>query len=180
MHTITRTLLWRRRLWTQPASGKDSFQVLGTAYEKEVSQTLQRYLSMKVTQVGGRGDDGIDLMAEWALMEPAIKVIAQCKRIKSRVSPRVVRELEGTVLNCGLDHIGMLASTMPASEQCMDRIKHSKLPLMFMQISEFRINGVLMSHEFQQRFPQIVIAPIRNINGLHFEIYNGKLNMKSN
>lgn len=175
---MSRLLLLRRSLWTTPVSGPESFQVLGTAYEKEVAGSLETYLGMRVKRVGGRGDNGIDLAVDWDLPgSNQHRVIIQCKRITSKASPRLVRELEGTILTSGIKDIGILASTMEPSEQCLERIRHSKLCLMFMKICNSRIESFYSSHTFQSQFRDLIVAPIKQGQDLHYEFYYNQVRL---
>ncbi|KAF8633891.1 hypothetical protein AX15_001194 [Amanita polypyramis BW_CC] len=87
----------------------------GTAFEERSLKLLQENLSMSLQRVGGKEDGGIDLQGWWWLPtstpQPSAKlgvrplptdrlrlrVIAQCKAEKKKISPRYVRELEGVM-----------------------------------------------------------------------------------
>lgn len=115
-----------RVLPSSPAS--PSSVALGTAYERATGLFLAqspRFRLKGVVRVGGAGDQGIDLRANWDaahLTSPSssprtranaqtppspttstsaplsVPVIIQCKAESSRVGPSTVRELEGTLL----------------------------------------------------------------------------------
>ena len=73
---------------------------VGTHYEYTVLQTLRRY-ALSLDRIGGRDDAGIDLVGTWHLpereRERALRVLVQCKSLKTKLGPNVVRELEGTL-----------------------------------------------------------------------------------
>ncbi|KAH7345587.1 hypothetical protein B0J17DRAFT_43893 [Rhizoctonia solani] len=89
------------------AIGKLSSVVVGRAFEHRSLSLLQSRLSMSLTHVGARGDGGVDLQGWWWVphldegkdkQRRAIRVLAQCKALKSRLGPIHVRELEGAAL----------------------------------------------------------------------------------
>ncbi|GBE87560.1 hypothetical protein BKA93DRAFT_189869 [Sparassis latifolia] len=88
----------------------------GVAFEKRSLRLLEENLSMSLRHVGGKSDGGIDLQGWWWLPEVAlclrsqssiarheqarrmrIRVLAQCKDEKKKLSPKYVRELEGVL-----------------------------------------------------------------------------------
>lgn len=165
-----------RFLWTPPASGINSYQVLGTAYEATVRSVLERYLGLEsVRNVGGRGDAGIDLMADWNLPDKALNVMIQCKRVIKKSSPSLIREMEGAMLGAGFTdtsrHIGILASSMPPSEACMQRIQQSVLSLVFMLIESEHLMRLYSSFTFQKEHPEITVVPHRTGSSHHLHLY---------
>jgi len=85
----------------------------GTAFEERSLRILQDNLSMSLCRVGGRSDGGVDLQGWWWLptsspiSHPAIdpfqskrrriRILAQCKAEKKKMSPKYVREMEGVL-----------------------------------------------------------------------------------
>jgi hypothetical protein len=71
---------------------------VGTHYEYTAHAALRR-LGLDLVRTGGRADKGIDLLGYWYL--PGLpdgwplRVLVQCKALKKKASPNVVRELEG-------------------------------------------------------------------------------------
>lgn len=83
-----------RRLLSQPHTISTTH--LGTAYELHCLHLLGRQLRMDLTRVGGRGDGGVDLRGWWNLpSERRLRVLGQCKAEKTKVGPRLIREMEG-------------------------------------------------------------------------------------
>lgn len=82
----------------------------GVAFEERCLRVLQNNLSMTLHRVGGKSDGGIDLQGWWWLptsdeslhhhhtKRRRIRVFAQCKAEKKKISPKYVREMEGVVL----------------------------------------------------------------------------------
>ena len=79
----------------------------GTAFEERSLRILEAHLSMSLRRVGGKSDGGIDLLGWWWLPAPGshvstvprrrLRVLAQCKAEKKRMSPKYVREMEGVL-----------------------------------------------------------------------------------
>lgn len=112
----------------------------GTAFEKRSLRLLEKHLSMSLQRVGGKSDGGIDLQGWWWLPAPSssyasnhkpdsrdapsihdverrrIRVLAQCKATATKLSPNVVRELEGVLFRFMLQRSGgtrSLFGTLP-------------------------------------------------------------------
>ncbi|KAG8730419.1 hypothetical protein FRC11_006738 [Ceratobasidium sp. 423] len=86
---------------------KMSTVFVGRAFEHRSLSLLQSRLSMTLAHVGARGDGGVDLQGWWWVPRldeskgkdrRAIRVLAQCKALKSKLGPIHVRELEGAAL----------------------------------------------------------------------------------
>lgn len=79
----------------------------GTHFENRSIAVLEQHLSMSLRRVGGRGDEGIDMVGWWwipgvesgppPLQRRRIRVIAQCKAEKKKIGPKYIRELEGVL-----------------------------------------------------------------------------------
>ncbi|KAI9830945.1 MAG: hypothetical protein M1819_005328 [Sarea resinae] len=69
---------------------------IGTHYEYTCASSLSR-LQMRLTRVGGRADNGVDLVGHWAVPSAlhALRVLVQCKALSRAPGPHLVRELEG-------------------------------------------------------------------------------------
>jgi len=71
---------------------------VGTRYEYTAHSALRR-LGIDLVRTGGRADKGIDLLGYWYLPglpeRWPLRVLVQCKALKKKASPNVVRELEG-------------------------------------------------------------------------------------
>ncbi|KAG8681509.1 hypothetical protein FRC09_017430, partial [Ceratobasidium sp. 395] len=79
----------------------------GKAFEERCTKLLGSKLSMTLTNVGGRGDGGVDIQGWWWLprLSPEssserrrIRTIIQCKAFDKKLGPVHVRELEGAAL----------------------------------------------------------------------------------
>ncbi|KAE8352532.1 hypothetical protein BDV28DRAFT_135000 [Aspergillus coremiiformis] len=113
---------------------------IGTHYEYTVQQTL-RSSAFTLHRVGGRDDAGIDLVGTWHLphREHPIRVIVQCKSLKTKLSPNLVRELEGTFHQSPVgwrtgDEVGVLVGPREATKGVRDALARSKYPLIWMMI----------------------------------------------
>ncbi|KAL2008614.1 hypothetical protein VTN00DRAFT_6808 [Thermoascus crustaceus] len=115
---------------------------VGTHYEYTVLQSLRRF-AFTLHRVGGRDDAGIDLVGTWHLpdRESALRVIVQCKALKSRLGPNLVRELEGTFRNSPVgwrtnDKLGILVSPREATKGVRDAMARSGYPLLWMMMEQ--------------------------------------------
>lgn len=106
---------------------------------------------MKLTQIGGRGDRGIDLCGTWTPPTPTnvpprtIAVYVQCKAEQLRSGPRHLRELEGTLAMtaAGGDHIGILACIKPCTPGGIRQMLLSKKPLAYVCVTSHDEGGYL-------------------------------------
>jgi hypothetical protein len=159
-----------------PASGLDSFVELGNRYEESVRRMLG-FVGMELIKIGGRGDQGIDLHGVWSLdasFNP--KVIVQCKNISKPASPVLMRELEGTMMRSFTiaqaspvqKTIGIFASPMAPSDACMNQLRRSPFPLLYiktkMENADIWMEGVFSSFVFQKDFPQISTVVSRSLD----------------
>lgn len=161
-----------------PASGLDSFVELGNRYEESVRRMLAVF-GMELTKVGGRGDQGIDLQGVWSLdasFNP--KVIVQCKNVSKPASPVLMRELEGTMIRSFTSTqaspiqktIGIFASPMVPSDACMNQLRRSPFPLLYIKTKtaseDIWMEGVFSSFVFQKDFPQISTVLSRSLSSI--------------
>ena len=80
-------------MMTETTTGKSTVQV-GTEFEMLAGVFLEHQDGIeKVERVGGGGDEGIDLRAEW----DGVQVVVQCKALAGKVSTAAVRDLEGVM-----------------------------------------------------------------------------------
>ncbi|KAL1973006.1 hypothetical protein VTN31DRAFT_6548 [Thermomyces dupontii] len=124
---------------------------IGTHYEYTVQETLRRY-SFSLHRVGGRADAGIDLAGTWHVppprigsqrhrraQHPPLRVVAQCKALRAKLGPNLVRELEGA-FRYSLPgfrtewKLGMLVSPREATKGVRDALARSPFPLMWMMM----------------------------------------------
>ncbi|PGH06238.1 hypothetical protein AJ80_08207 [Polytolypa hystricis UAMH7299] len=132
-HDLTSFLSYAARTSLSPTSTT----YVGTHYEYTVLETL-RHLSLDLTRIGGRQDLGIDLVGTWNLPSSPhpLRVIVQCKALKAKVGPNLIRELEGTFPGApvgwrGEGVLGILASTKEATKGVRDALAKSRYPLMW-------------------------------------------------
>ncbi|EGD87327.1 hypothetical protein H112_05867 [Trichophyton rubrum D6] len=118
---------------------------VGTLYEYTVQQSLKRH-RIDLTRIGGRADCGIDLVGTWSLpplrsrststAAQPLRILVQCKALKTKVGPNLIRELEGTFSGApvgwrGEGILGMLVSTREATKGVRDALVKSRYPLIW-------------------------------------------------
>ncbi|KAH8919057.1 hypothetical protein BT69DRAFT_1285150 [Atractiella rhizophila] len=136
---------------------------LGTHFESLSHAFLTRTLHMSLRQVGQANDRGVDLRGWWCLPDRRLRVIGQCKwSLKSKVAPRVFRELEGTVLRSHLvggengevdgavggekeGVLGVLCASRGFTKEAMRYWSGSRVPLMLVQVDDSVILSFLRS-----------------------------------
>jgi len=119
---------------------------IGTYYEYTCQHALSR-LGLTLARTGGQHDKGIDLLGTWALPGArAARVLVQCKAVKARVGPAVVRELEGAVNGvpvygaskgegeAGPGVIALLCAPVPATKGVRDALGRSGAPMGYVMI----------------------------------------------
>ncbi|KGQ02184.1 hypothetical protein PAAG_11140 [Paracoccidioides lutzii Pb01] len=117
---------------------RKSTTYVGTHYEYTTRESLRRF-ALDLTRIGGRLDSGIDLVGTWHLPDSALqplRVIVQCKALKNKVGPNVIRELEGTFLGApvgwrGLGILGMLVSSRESTKGLRTALLKSRYPLVW-------------------------------------------------
>ncbi|KAF4293359.1 hypothetical protein KXW65_003486 [Aspergillus fumigatus] len=119
---------------------------IGTHYEYTVQQTL-RHFAFSLHRVGGRDDAGVDLVGTWHLPqhEHPLRVFVQCKALKTKLGPNLVRELEGTFRRSPVGwrtgtKIGILVGPREATKGVRDATARSAYPLLWMMVER---NGEL-------------------------------------
>lgn len=107
-----------------------------------VRHTLARQLQFELSRVGGAHDRGVDLMGVTRTPQ-RLSLVVQCKCESKKLSPRHVRELQGTLVQ-HLDSSGMtialLASSQGFTSSTVAEAIASRLPLSLVHIST---NGTL-------------------------------------
>ncbi|OQE47073.1 hypothetical protein PENCOP_c001G00440 [Penicillium coprophilum] len=138
---------------------------VGTHYEYTVLRTLRRY-ALSLNRIGGRDDAGIDLVGTWHLpereRERALRVLVQCKSLKAKVGPNVVRELEGTFRQAPVgwrtgETVGVLVSPREATKGVRDTLARSTYPLFWMMIER---DGTLKQALWNARAEALGIGPL--------------------
>lgn len=121
---------------------KPSTVSVGTAYEMAVHHTLARQLQFELSRVGGAHDRGVDLMGVTRTPH-RLSLVIQCKCESKKLSPRHVRELQGTLVQ-HLDSSGttmaLLASSQGFTSKTVAEALASRLPLSLVHIAT---NGTL-------------------------------------
>jgi hypothetical protein len=117
---------------------------VGTHYEYTVLSALTR-LGFSLARVGGRSDNGIDLVGTWQLPLPhtpsPIRVVLSCKAgsSKSAGSPAWVRELEGGFGGAPAgwrsnDVMGFVVTTGVATKGVRDAVRRSGRKVGFISV----------------------------------------------
>jgi hypothetical protein len=116
--------------------------------------------------VGGRDDAGIDLVGTWHLpereRERALRVVVQCKSLKTKLGPNLVRELEGALRNAPVgwrteQTMGMLVSPREATKGVRDAMARSGYPLLWMMVER---DGRLKQALWNARAEQLGLGPL--------------------
>ncbi|KAF7585244.1 hypothetical protein BBP40_011603 [Aspergillus hancockii] len=136
---------------------------IGTHYEYTVQRAL-RSSAFTLHRVGGRDDAGIDLVGTWHLpqREHPLRVIVQCKSLKTKLGPNLVRELEGTFNQSPVgwrtgDEVGVLVSPREATKGVRDALARSTYPLMWMMIER---DGVMRQVLWNGRAEQLGLVSL--------------------
>jgi Protein of unknown function (DUF2034) len=105
---------------------------VGTRYEYTVQHRL-RQLGFSLSRIGGRDDSGIDLLGTWLLPSNPhpLRVIVQCKALKGKLGPNLIRELEGAFIGApigwrGEGVLGILVSPKSATKGVREAIGRSR------------------------------------------------------
>lgn len=138
---------------------------VGTHYEYTVLQSLRRY-SLSLQRIGGRDDAGIDLVGTWHLpereRERAVRVLVQCKALKTKLGPNLVRELEGTFRQAPVgwrtdQTAGVLVSPREATKGVRDALARSSYPLFWMMVER---DGTLRQALWNARAEELGLGPL--------------------
>ncbi|CAI7584745.1 unnamed protein product [Penicillium bialowiezense] len=149
----------------QISLSKSSTVYVGTHYEYTVLETLRRY-ALSLNRIGGRDDAGIDLVGTWHLpereRERALRVIVQCKSLKTKIGPNIVRELEGTLRQAPVgwrtgQTVGVLVSPREATKGVRDALARSAYPVFWMMIER---DGSLKQALWNSRAEELGIGPL--------------------
>lgn len=126
---------------------------VGTYYEYMVQCAL-RHLGFSLTRVGGRDDSGIDLVGTWHLPSNThpLRVLVQCKALKGKLGPNLVRELEGAFIGAplgwrGENVLGFLVSPKSATKGVREAMRRSRWAMGWIMVEnedgEGRVKQVL-------------------------------------
>ncbi|PWY89527.1 hypothetical protein BO94DRAFT_565318 [Aspergillus sclerotioniger CBS 115572] len=110
---------------------------IGTHYEYTTQQTLLSS-ALLLHRTGGRSDAGLDLLGTWHLPthEHPLRVLVQCKALKTKLGPNLVRELEGTFSQApvgwrGSGVVGVLVSPREATKGVREALARSRFPIVW-------------------------------------------------
>lgn len=145
-HDLPSFLSYADRISLSPSSTT----YVGTHYEYTVLESLRRF-RLSLTRIGGRSDAGIDLLGTWHLpsLPHPLRVIVQCKALKTKLGPSIVRELEGAFIGApvgwrGEGILALLVSPREATKGVRDALTKSKQPLVWVMAGlDGRVQQVL-------------------------------------
>lgn len=138
---------------------------VGTHYEYTVLTSLRRY-ALALHRIGGRDDAGIDLVGTWHLpgreRERAVRVLVQCKALKTKLGPNLVRELEGAIRQAPVGWrtaqvAGVLVSPREATKGVRDALARSSYPLLWMMVER---DGTLRQALWNARVEELGLQPL--------------------
>ncbi|CEO60372.1 hypothetical protein PMG11_05001 [Penicillium brasilianum] len=144
---------------------KTSTVYVGTHYEYTVLQSLRRY-ALALHRIGGRDDAGIDLVGTWHLpereRERALRVLVQCKALRTKLGPNLVRELEGAIRQAPVgwrtgQTVGVLVSPREATKGVRDALARSSYPLFWMMVE---LDGTLKQALWNARAAELGLGPL--------------------
>ncbi|KAJ5584410.1 uncharacterized protein N7459_004210 [Penicillium hispanicum] len=138
---------------------------VGTHYEYTVLQSLRRY-GLALHRIGGRDDAGVDLVGTWHLPEReherAIRVLVQCKALKDKLGPNLVRELEGTFRQAPVgwrtsETAGVLVSPRESTSGVRNALARSTYPLFWMTVER---DGTLKQVLWNANAEKLGLSPL--------------------
>ncbi|KAF9139649.1 hypothetical protein BG015_001951 [Linnemannia schmuckeri] len=107
----------------------DSTIYRGTLFEYQTQEILKNYLGIYTQRSAGNGDLGVDLRGTWFLplsaspkegdMVRHLKVIVQCKKMTSKIGPKYVRELQGSLSFETQPTMAILATSSEYTKQAL-------------------------------------------------------------
>ncbi|KAJ5225968.1 hypothetical protein N7468_007193 [Penicillium chermesinum] len=144
---------------------KSSTVYIGTHYEYTVQERLRR-AGLALDRIGGRDDAGIDLLGTWHLPERtgrrALRVLVQCKALRTKLGPNLVRELEGALRQPPVgwrtgQTVGVLVSPREATKGVRDALARSSFPLFWMMVER---DGALRQALWNARAEELGLGPL--------------------
>ncbi|KAJ6160831.1 hypothetical protein N7470_004227 [Penicillium chermesinum] len=138
---------------------KSSTVYIGTHYEYTVQERLRR-AGLALDRIGGRDDAGIDLLGTWHLPERtgrrALRVLVQCKALRTKLGPNLVRELEGALRQ---PPVGWRTGRRPreATKGVRDALARSSFPLFWMMVER---DGALRQALWNARAEELGLGPL--------------------
>lgn len=149
----------------QTALAESTTTYVGTKYEYTVQSTLRRF-AFDLERIGGRDDAGIDLVGTWHVPGRELapfRVIVQCKALKTKLGPNLVRELEGAFRHSPVgwrtrDKVAVLVSPREATKGVRDTLTRSSYPLFWMMVIEG--DGALKQVLWNSKVEELGLAPL--------------------
>jgi hypothetical protein len=134
---------------TRSGLSPTSTTYIGTYYEYIVQHTFLRF-AFSLQRTGGRGDAGIDLIGTWrlppALAPVPLRVLVQCKALKAKLGPNLIRELEGAFVGApvgmrGKGVVGVLVSPREATKGVREAMGRSRWPMAWVMLEVLQREG---------------------------------------
>ncbi|KAF9951144.1 hypothetical protein BGZ65_006155 [Modicella reniformis] len=107
----------------------DSATYRGTLFEYQTQEILKKHLGIYTQRFAGSNDLGVDLRGTWFLplssspnpgdMVRHLKVIVQCKTMSSKIGPKFVRELQGSLSYESQPTMAILATSSEFTQQAL-------------------------------------------------------------
>lgn len=150
----------------------------GTHYEYLCASTLRR-LSFALTRVGGPSDLGIDLLGQWHLpsLPAPLRVLVQCKALKSSARPESIRELQGAIVGAPaawrMDAgavVGVLCAKTKATMGVRRAVQRCGMPVVWVMVEDLgerggRVRQVLWNERVDELGGQGVGVGVRYLGG---------------
>ncbi|KAJ3006065.1 hypothetical protein HKX48_000312 [Thoreauomyces humboldtii] len=123
---------------------------IGNLFEESCVTSLSRH-GMHLRRIGGKDDRGVDLRGTWTLpsspsspLQPrtrphsptTIPLIVQCKHERSKLGPKYMRELEGTLGREPSDTIAIMACREGYSTTAKEMVYGSPCPIALVVVDE--------------------------------------------
>ncbi|QGA14359.1 hypothetical protein EYB26_002012 [Talaromyces marneffei] len=148
----------------QTALPESTTTYVGTKYEYTVQSTLRRF-AFDLERIGGRDDAGIDLVGTWHVPGRELapfRVIVQCKALKTKLGPNLVRELEGAFRHSPVgwrtsEKVAILVSPREATKGVRDTLTRSSYPLFWMMMES---DGSLKQVLWNSKVEELGLAPL--------------------
>lgn len=142
---------------------------VGTHYEYTVLQSLRRF-AFDLHRVGGRDDAGTDLVGTWhihrrrtpLLLPDPVRVVVQCKALRTKLGPNLVRELEGAFRHSPVgwrtpDKLAILVSPREATRGVREALTRSVYPLFWIMMER---DGVVRQVLWNSKVEEMGFAPL--------------------
>lgn len=113
---------------------------------------------MSLKRVGGKSDNGIDLLGTWLLpsARQPLKVLIQCKAHARKIDPAQARELEGAFVGApqgwrGSGLLGLLVTQKSATKGVREALGRSRWPMGYVLCAaDGKIMQMLWNHRAEE------------------------------